>query len=61
MNLGRTITTVEIPIPAELAPLRFVPRKPQPKEKKEKREKKSPPAPAPVPALAPRETEKVEK
>ena len=55
MNLGRTITTVEISIPAELMPL-FAPRKPQTEKE---REKQSPREPKRVPA--PRETEKIEK
>lgn len=55
MRIGKTIVVIDVPIPAELAPLRFAP----PASATEKERKESPriPAQAPAPVAVPAKVE----
>jgi len=54
MNIGKTIVVIDVPIPAEIAPLRFAPPR---TTETEKERKESPRAPAQAPASVPAEVE----
>lgn len=59
MRIGKTIVVLDVPIPAEIAPLRFAPRAPI-TEKERKERKEAPRTPTQVPDPVPAKVEKVE-
>ena len=52
MRIGKTIVVIDVPIPAEIAPLRFAPPRAPEKERKE-----APRAPAQAPVSVPAKVE----
>lgn len=61
MRIGKTIIVIDVPIPAEIAPLRFAPPRKTETEKERDRSPRTPPTQVPIPVSVPTEPEKVDR